>query len=92
MSSNDKINDRNYWISDNGEQALWYVPKFNYWIIGIKKYLGSTTIGMYSKSDAPCPNAVGNKWKFWDGGKWLDAGNDAQAVCKIDGEQIAEYR
>ena len=85
MSCNDKVNNRTYWISDDDKQALWYDPKNNHWKIGSKSDLGSSSGGLHSKFNAPCPDIDGNKWMFASGGKWVDAGNDAR-VGIVDGE------
>ena len=85
MSSNDKVHNRNYWISSNGKKAIWYDPKMNNWKIGDKSDLGSSTGGLKLKFNAPCPDIDGNKWMFWSDGKYVDAGNDAR-VGIFDGE------
>ena len=85
MSTNDKVNNRNYWISPDGKYALWYDPKYKNWIIGRKSDLGTSTGYLKSKFDAPCPDIDGNKWMFYTGDKWVDAGNDAR-VGIFDGE------
>ena len=72
--------ERDYWISTDGKQAIWYDSSFSTWIIGSN--LGSNnTGGLSSIYDTACPSDDGNKWKFWKDRNWVDAGNDTQVAC-----------
>ena len=84
MASNDEVNHRNYWISLDDKQAIWFDSTFHNWKIGDKSDLGSSTAYLlYSTFDTQCPNADGNRWKFWNGENFIEAGDDAQLGSSI---------
>ena len=55
--------------------------KYSNWKIGSQSWIGSSTAALKSNYYTACPSDYGNKWMFWDGDNWVDAGNDAQAAC-----------
>ena len=66
-----------YWVKET--QAIWFVR--NFWMIGPKAKLGSTTGGLYSVAKADCPSN-GLDWLYYDAAtkKWTQGGQDAKVL------------
>ena len=65
-----------YWMQSGGTNALWFTD--GKWHIGYKSNLGTTTSGLYGTNSPSCPESVGSRWKYWDGGEWVHALGNAK--------------
>ena len=69
------LNGKQYWIQDQGSNAIWYDKKLKKWRIGDKKHNGTSTSSLYSTNDASGPENV-TAWKYWnDYGGWKSTSN-----------------
>ena len=65
-------NGRGYWISKDGQSAIWYYPAYSEWMIGSKSYIGTEFRGISAgQSSVLCPNQNERRWTFWTGNGWL---------------------
>ena len=67
------VNGETYWTHENGQFALWYIPKglggLTRWIIGKRKALGQRLGFITSPDDTALPQAA-NTWDYFDGKIW----------------------
>ena len=67
------VNGETYWTHENGQFALWYIPKdlggLTRWIIGKRKALGQRLGFITSPDDTALPQAA-NTWDYIDGKIW----------------------
>ena len=75
--SGEKVNGRNYWLSGDEEDAIWYGPHQvgsgygSGWHIGPTRNVGELLVGIYSKGNENCPNEA-STWKYFDGNNnWI---------------------
>ena len=60
--SGEKVNGKNYWLSGDEHDAIWYGPhqiETGYgsgWHIGPTRNVGELLVGIYSKGNENCPN------------------------------------
>ena len=69
------VNGKQYWIQDQGSNAIWYDKKFKKWRIGDKQYNGTSTSSLHSTDDALISEKA-TSWNYWneDGG-WMSTSN-----------------
>ena len=69
------VNGKQYWIQDQGSNAIWYDKKFKKWRIGDKQHNGTSTSSLHSTDDALVPEKA-TAWNYWneDGG-WMSTSN-----------------
>ena len=65
----DKINEKKYWYSKNGQQGIWW---FNddyagFWVVGLYEDLGTSKAGIQGpiNQDAS-PTRIYNGWRYFD--------------------------
>ena len=69
------LNGKQYWIQDQGSNAIWFDKKFKKWRIGDVKHNGTSTSSLYSTNLALVPENV-TAWKYWnDDGGWMSTSN-----------------
>ena len=83
---NGTINHRDYWVSDDGTRALWYLPTSKDWLFGSVENLGSGTGAIYSNNDLAslCPYDERHTYKYWNGSIWIDT-EDVHQSCVTKG-------
>ena len=65
-------NGKPNWIQVQGSCAIWYDKEYNYWMIGPKEYLGTSTCWLYSTKR---PDEA-TTWKYWNNdGEWMSTSN-----------------
>ena len=80
-----KVNGKTSWISSSNN-ALWYNPASDDWMIGFVDNLG-TIFGFISSTGSQgrssCPyNVPNDAWKYSDGNSWIIAdANDVSIEC-----------
>ena len=69
------VNGKQYWIQDQGSNAIWYDKKFKKWRIGDKQYNGTSTSSLHSTDDTLISEKA-TSWNYWneDGG-WMSTSN-----------------
>ena len=67
------INHRDYWVNDDGTDALWYMPISKDWMFGDVKVLGSTTVRIASNNNlaSQCPYDERHTYRYWNGKTWI---------------------
>ena len=69
------VNGKEYWIQDQGSNAIWYDnedPKN--WVLGPKKNLGSGIFNLYSTNDTTGPEEA-RTWNYNRNGEWKPTSN-----------------
>ena len=86
------VNGKPSW--NNSFNAIWYIPKFNEWVVGKMFDLGHNDTDMNSaglkiRGQFMYANGLGvaNEWKYWNGSKWNFPNNpnnphDLHISCK----------
>ena len=65
------VNGKNYWIKNDGKQAMWYFPKYNEWCVGSIQYLGTNWRGISAgQTSAKCPTQNRKRWSYFNGIGW----------------------
>ena len=65
-----------------GDDAIWYYPELNEWMIGSISSLGSSRRGIKTKDKFGGLGDDRNTWEYWNGDEWKTAGpNDITAKC-----------
>ena len=83
-----KINDKNSWVDNENEIAIWYGyheinQGYGGWYIGPTKNIAQPTVFIYAESYQPCPNHV-QFWTYFGGNnQWIQATNDEIKVSKL---------
>ena len=78
------LNEHSHWTSVDGSFAIWYVELSysGYWLIGGSEYRGTTTVYMYTMSEAECVHDTKDEdWNYWSGNQWESAGEGAFVEC-----------
>ena len=64
------INDRDFWVDAEGENAIWYIPDWKDWAIGSADNIGTNYPHLRTSNDleAICPNNEGYdlSWEYRD--------------------------
>ena len=69
------LNGKQYWIQDQGSNAIWFDKNSKKWRIGDVKHNGTSTSSLYSTNLALVPENV-TAWKYWnDDGGWMSTSN-----------------
>lgn len=76
------INDKPQYLSDNGEEAIWY--QGGKWRVGSIESKGSSWAGMTTKSTDDCPNEPAFNWRYFDDDEWHDADQGFSIWCEED--------
>ena len=87
-----KRNGKNFWVSKDGQSAIWYYMAYKEWMIGPKFYLGtqfrSISAGQTSVS---CPNHNHKRWSYWNGLRWVsDQKTQIHVYCTVDYSKLGE--
>ena len=83
-----KINDKDCWIDNDGEVAIWYGHHevnrgYGGWYIGLTKNIGQVSVLMYAESYQPCPNQVQFWTYFGANDQEIQASNDEIKISKL---------
>ena len=62
---NDLLNGRNYWRSQTGNQAIWFMR--NAWAIGLYEDRGTPRNGIWTVQESSCPNQEGMLFQYHNG-------------------------
>jgi len=78
-----EINNQNFWIKEDGHQAIWFHPSQKLWVIGPKDRLGTSTGSLVSLTDEKtrCPLDMKKGWMFKSEKGWVDASKDIKIGC-----------
>ena len=81
-----KVNGKTSWISTNNNNALWYDPAGEDWLIGSVDDLGTSLGGISSngaQGRSSCPyNVPNDAWEYVDDNGWIIAdANDVSIEC-----------
>ena len=69
------VNGKQYWVQDQGSNAIWYDKEFKKWRIGDKQHNGTSTSSLYSINDALGPEKA-TTWNYWnENGGWMSTSN-----------------
>ena len=78
---NHLVNGRNLWISEDGEQAIWYKPQYKIWRIGPSKFHESKTADTLV-DDSNCPTQNGTRLHYYVGSSWtIPSKNSITLTC-----------
>ena len=66
-----KTNEKNYWIHQSKDSAIWWDKVNDKWNIGTPKNLGSSTSAIKGPfNNDSLPSLINEGWKYWDGSDW----------------------
>ena len=71
------------WTSTS--DGIWYIPEFDYWVIGQKEDIGKNVAYMYAKKGKhSCPEQVpSHEWRYSDNG-WTWKANEEDVLLKCN--------
>ena len=80
-----QVNGKTSWISSSNNNALWYNPPSEDWLIGSLDDLGSSTGGIATNGNqgiSSCPyNVPNDAWEYWNNGWNIADANDVSIEC-----------
>ena len=81
-----KRNGKYFWVSKDGQWAIWYYMAYKEWMIGSKFYLGTSFRGISAgQTSVSCPNHNHKRWSYWNGLRWVsDLKTQIQIFCTDD--------
>ena len=86
-----KVNGKTSWISSSNNNALWYNPPSEDWLIGSLDDLGTSYGGIASNGDqgrSSCPYSVPNDaWEYWNDA-WIIADTADVSIECLTGNDI----
>ena len=75
------INGKPHYVSDDGEQAIWYDG--NSWNVGLTDDQGTTRAGIHVNSKANCPEEPIFDWEYLNNSNdWVPAEQGFSIYCK----------
>ena len=72
-------NGKQYWIQDQGSNAIWYEKEKKDWLIGRKEDLGTDICSLYSRNDTTGPEEA-TTWKYLENGRWMSTSNIVRSL------------
>ena len=82
FSLSNQVNNKPSWVSENGQNAIWYIKDLDEWGAGVIEVLGTSLVGLKTtggQGSAYPFNVPASKWEEWSG-SWQDVVVDEWSI------------